>query len=301
MNGFGNAYRRHDVPVRGGTLRVGEWGERGPLVVAAHGITSSHLAWSQIGPQLAGECRLVAADLRGRGASRDLPAPYGMASHADDLAAVVARFGGGSTPAVLVGHSMGGFAAVAAARRHPHLVSRLVLVDGGAPLPLPPGVTGDTESVARAVGAAFPRLRRTYASPEEYRRLWRAHPAFADWTDAMAAYVDYDLVREADDRWVPACRPAAVTADAPALHVLPGVRPAPLPAPGVFLRAPRGLLDEPRPLYEPGRAAEWLPGVTETTVPDTNHYSITLGSGGAAAVVGAVREALQAAGAAAAG
>jgi len=43
-------YRRHSVPVRGGEICVGVWGDDGPLVVLVHGITSSHMAWALVGP-----------------------------------------------------------------------------------------------------------------------------------------------------------------------------------------------------------------------------------------------------------
>ncbi|GII01698.1 hypothetical protein Pta02_37060 [Planobispora takensis] len=280
-------HRRERVPVRGGTLRVGVWGERGPLVVAAHGITSSHLAWTLVGPDLGRDHRFVAVDLRGRGGSRDLPEPYGMAAHADDLAAVIDHYGGG--PALLTGHSMGGFVVAETARRHRDLVDRLVLVDGGAPLPLPEGAGTVREAIERTVGPIVARLGRTFATREEGRDLWRAHPAFAEWTEACAAYADYDLV-EVGDRFEAACRLEAALADAPEVYALPGAVPGPLPVPAVFLRAARGMLDEPDlPLYAPGRATEWLPGVTESTVDGVNHYTITLSPRGGAAVAAAVR------------
>ncbi|MEU4831347.1 alpha/beta hydrolase [Streptosporangium sp. NPDC023615] len=293
-------HRRESVPVRGGELRVGVWGDRGPLIVAAHGITSSHMAWTLLGPDLGRDHRFVAVDLRGRGGSRDLPPPYGMAAHADDLAAVIDHYGG--RPAVLAGHSMGGFVVAETARRHRHLVDRLVLVDGGAPLPLPPGADGVPEAIERTTGPVLARLRRTFTSRAEYRDLWRAHPAFADWTEACEAYADYDLVQVRDDsppghdpagtggRFAAACLLDAALADAPEVYAPPGARPRPLPVPAVFLRAARGMLDQPdAPLYSPGRATEWLPGVVETTVEDVNHYTITLGPAGAAAVADAVR------------
>ena len=95
-------YRRQSVPVLGGEMCVGVWGDDGPLVVLVHGITSSHMAWALVGPELGRDHRVVGVDLRGRGGSRDLPPPYGMREHAADVAAVVEAYGGG--PAVLVGH-----------------------------------------------------------------------------------------------------------------------------------------------------------------------------------------------------
>ena len=43
-------YRLQGVPVDGGDLTVGVWGDEGPLVVAAHGITSHHLGYGLVGP-----------------------------------------------------------------------------------------------------------------------------------------------------------------------------------------------------------------------------------------------------------
>ncbi|HEX5541463.1 MAG TPA: alpha/beta hydrolase [Micromonospora sp.] len=287
-------YLRERLPVDGGDLAIGVWGESGPLVVAAHGITSSHLAWQLVGAELGADHRFVAVDLRGRGGSRDLPGPYGMARHAADLATVIAAYGDG-VPVVVAGHSMGGFVAVELARRYPHLVERLVLVDGGAPLPVPPGVDAAadeatiTEMIGQTVGTAFARLEMTFPDRVAYHDLWRAHPAFAEWTEVMRAYVDYDLVGEAPHLRA-ACRTEAAVQDAHDVYALPGVSPAPLPVLAVFLRAARGMLDEPdAPLYPAGYAADWLPGSTEATVAEVNHYTILLGSAGAAAVVAAIR------------
>lgn len=289
-------YLRRTVPVDGGELTVGEWGRGGdgPLLLAVHGITSSHLAWSVVGERLGADHRLVAVDLRGRGGSRDLPGPYGLARHAADLVRVIEAYGGG--PVVVLGHSMGGFVAVELARSHPELVRRLVLVDGGALLPAPPGLdaTADEQAVSAAitatVGPAFTRLTTTFADPESYRRLWRAHPSFADWTPSVVRYVDYDLVGTAPDLH-PSCRLEAAVRDARDQYAYPGTAPAALPVPAVFLRAPRGMLDEPdKPLYPAGYVTEWLPGVVERTVPGVNHYTIALGDSGAAAIEAAVRE-----------
>jgi|SRR5450631_1364384 len=67
-------YRTHDLPVDGGTLRVGEWGPdssdetAAPTVIALHAITASHLAWAPVA-QACPRLRVIAPDLRGRGRS----------------------------------------------------------------------------------------------------------------------------------------------------------------------------------------------------------------------------------------
>lgn len=56
-------------------------------------------------------------------------------------------------PVVVVGHSMGAFAAVVLANLFPDRVRSLVLVDGGLPLQVPAGLT-DAEIVAAVLGPA---------------------------------------------------------------------------------------------------------------------------------------------------
>ena len=290
--GQGTTYRKQSVPVAGGEMTVGVWGDDGSLVVLVHGITASHMTWALVGPELSRDYRVVGVDLRGRGGSRELPPPYGIAAHAVDVAAVVEAYGGG--PAILVGHSMGAWVAVETARQYPLLVERLVLVDGGAPLPAPAGIdaaAGDAdidEVIAATIGPAYARLSMTFADRESYREMWRAHPSFGTWSDAIQSYVDYDLVGE-PPLMRPACRLDVALRDARDLYAFVGVEPAAPPVPAVLLRAERGMLNDEMPFYQPGYASTWLPGVVESTVAGVNHYTITLGPGGADAVTAAVR------------
>lgn len=320
-----HTYATLDVPVAGGRLRVGVWdpvaaggsvaaddGTDGgarravPTVLAVHGITASHRAWPAVVAALPG-VRVVAPDLRGRGRSNTLPGPYGMGAHADDLATVLDALGVESV--VALGHSMGAFVSVVLAHRHPGRVSRLVLVDGGIPLPPPTGLAPDAthDEVLRALlGPAVERLERTFADREEYRGFWRAHPAFASawaepWGDVVAGYVDYDLVGEAPTLR-PASSGAAVSADSlelyeggPLADALAGDRP--LDVPLVLLRAPRGLLDEPEALYSPEHLAAWrerLPGLRTRDVAGINHYTIIMSPPGVEAVAGETLQALAA-------
>lgn len=177
-------YRAHDVPVAGGTLRVGEWTGDGATVVLLHGLTGSHVSWLFVAEALPGRS-LLAPDLRGRGRSGDLPGPYGLATHADDAAAVIRAHADG--PVVVVGHSMGGFVAAVLADRHPGLVSAVVLVDGG--LPFAPEELEHTEAVVSTIRDG---LSLTFPDRVAYLDSYRVHPAFArDWTSEVEAYLDF--------------------------------------------------------------------------------------------------------------
>lgn len=288
------AYELTSVPVRGGDLAVGVWGpaDADLTVLAVHGVTSSHRSWPLVADRLPG-VRVIAPDLRGRGRSNQLPGPYGMPQHADDLAAVLDAFGVGR--AVVVGHSMGAFVSVVLSHRHPERVSELVLVDGGLPLWVPEGVT--PEDLTKAVlGPAQERLTMTFASVDNYLDFWRVHPAFAnDWTETIENYVAYDLYGETPELH-PATMFQAVAEDSAELTGSDSLMNAlhGLVHRASFLRAPRGLLNG-APLYEPEYVAQWaqkLPTVSTHEIEDVNHYTIVLGSAGATAVASVVSEAL---------
>jgi pimeloyl-ACP methyl ester carboxylesterase len=281
-----------DVPVDGGELRVLQWGTGRRVAVAVHGITASAMSWQAVGRQMPPGWTLAAPDLRGRGSSAHLPGPYGLERHAADVTAILRHFGGLGVRPVLAGHSLGAYVALLAHDAHPNLSRRLVLVDGGLPLPVPDGTDPDV-ALEASIGPAIARLRQTFPSTEAYLDFWRAHPALADhWTADVEAYARYDLTGEAGSmrsRVVP----AAVSADsrdvlaakpfADALGRL--TQPTPLlTAPGGFLGAPPGLL--PPELVE--KWAELVPQLRPLRVPDVNHYTIVFDPQGAAAVARAI-------------
>ncbi|MGH3761476.1 alpha/beta fold hydrolase [Actinophytocola sp.] len=262
------------VPVAGGELTVAVWGElsSGSPVLAIHGLTASSRAWIEVATRLPGP--VIAPDLRGRGGSGEIPGPFGMAAHAADCVAVLDALD--VERAVVAGHSMGGFVASVLAHRHPARVARLVLVDGGAPLPPPRG------GPETALGPAARRLDMRFPSREAYRDFWRAHPSFAEWTPAAEAYVDYDLTGTGSALRSRVSAEAMRT-DYVDLHSGSPARDAfaALPAGVPFVRAERGMLNEPEPLYPDPDA---LSGLDVTTVPGTNHYSILFGDAGVTAV-----------------
>ena len=278
---------RFDVPVEGGHLAAYRWpgGER--VVVAAHGITSNHRSWGMVAAALDGAATLLAPDLRGRGRSNALPGPYTIARHADDLAAVIEATG--AERAVVAGHSMGGFVALALAERHPEKVKAVVLVDGGPPLAVPPGIDVD-EALAATLGPSMRRLDMTFPDRGAYRAFWQQHPAFTGiWCDEVEAHIQHDLVGEPPEMRS-SCVKEAVTANGREMLADDQVRTLTerVEAPIQMLWAPRGMVDDPNGLYDERRVAS----LDNELVPDTNHFSILLGARGAKRVAAAIRRAL---------
>ncbi|MGW5396236.1 alpha/beta fold hydrolase [Streptomyces sp. NPDC003952] len=138
----------HSAVVTAGGDRV-RWVELpggAPVRVYLHGLgatSPAYFAASAAHPLLAGR-RALLVDLLGHGHSdRPEDFSYTLEAHADALAAALEQVGTGA--AELIAHSMGGAVAIVLADRHPHLVSRLVLVDANLdPIPPDPAATGSS-------------------------------------------------------------------------------------------------------------------------------------------------------------
>ena len=100
----------------------------GPPVVLTHGFaTSQDVGEAQV-EELAGRHTVVTWDLRGHGRSAPYPGPYTRGAALADLAAVVETTG---EPALLVGHSVGGYLSLAHTLAHPETVAALAVVAAG--------------------------------------------------------------------------------------------------------------------------------------------------------------------------
>ncbi|HUN28537.1 MAG TPA: alpha/beta hydrolase [Alphaproteobacteria bacterium] len=88
----------------GATTTIERWGERGPVMLCAHGMTSSRLAWRRLARHYADRYRVVAYDQRGHGDSANVSGPMTLERGIRDLQNVAAVTGAD----VLVGHSWGG-------------------------------------------------------------------------------------------------------------------------------------------------------------------------------------------------
>jgi 3-oxoadipate enol-lactonase len=95
-------------------------------VVLLHGFPLTREIWDAQAKALTRKHRVIRIDLRGMGASSVVAGPYLMATLASDVAAVLDAIGAGR--ATLVGHSLGGYVALAFARMFSERVERLALV-----------------------------------------------------------------------------------------------------------------------------------------------------------------------------
>jgi pimeloyl-ACP methyl ester carboxylesterase len=134
------------VTADGDQIRWVELPGRAPSRVYVHGLGATSFAYFAevaVHPLLAGH-RSLLIDLLGHGISdRPRGFSYTLESHADALAAALAS--AGVTGAELIAHSMGGSVAIVLAARHPHLVSRLILVDANLDaIPRAPGSSGSS-------------------------------------------------------------------------------------------------------------------------------------------------------------
>ena len=134
------------VTTEGDQIRWVELPGQEPSRVYVHGLGASspaYFAEIAVHPLLAGH-RSLLIDLLGHGISdRPTDFDYTLEAHADALAEALTS--AGVTGAELIAHSMGGSVAIVLAARHPHLVSRLVLVDANLdPIPRTPGSDGSS-------------------------------------------------------------------------------------------------------------------------------------------------------------
>lgn len=275
--------------VNGGDLGALRWegGPDRPVIVAVHGITANAWHWDPVAHHLDGAATLLAVDLRGRGRSLDLPGPYGIRRHADDVAAVIRSVG---APLVVAGHSMGCYVALMLAERHPDLVADLVLVDGGTPLARDPDVDVD-EQLEQSLGPAISRLTTTWPDRVSYRTMWAQHPAYAEGIGVdLERNLLADLV-EVPGGFRPAVSEAAVRADGRELLADDDVRSLldRRDRPTHIVRAPAGIMGAPPPLVS-DEMVERYANHRWSTVQSTNHYTVLLGPLGAQAVADTLRE-----------
>ena len=251
-----------------------------PVVFAVHGFSGNAWSWSAVARHLDGRVALVAIDLRGRGFSHDVDGPFGVRQHADDVSAVIRRLN--ASPALVAGHSMGAFVALAAAERHPDDIGGVCSSTAARRSACPTDAEPD-HHLDELLGPVVTGSARCGPTGSRTAHVGRA-----------------PCIRRSHD-----ARGGAVRAQRP-----PGARGR-VPESGERVRRPNGRHrvaggrrtshdarssighQDPRRRHRVGRSSPTarrrrddrrLPQHSWRRIPDTNHYSILLGEPGAAAV-----------------
>ncbi len=101
-----------------------------PSIIFIHGIGSTMRTWAPVMDRLAGDHQVAAIDLLGHGGSPvpEDPSEYGRDRALDDIDELIGLVDG---PPVLIGHSLGGYLALAHAATRPGVARGLVVLNTG--------------------------------------------------------------------------------------------------------------------------------------------------------------------------
>ena len=132
------------VQVNSINLFYEEYGQGVPIILL-HGFPLNHLIWNDVVPYLIGQARVITPDLRGHGQSDAPEGVYTMAMLAEDITGLMDALG--LARAIVVGHSMGGYAALALALKAPSRVAGIGLVATQAAADTPERKAGRYASV----------------------------------------------------------------------------------------------------------------------------------------------------------
>ena len=133
------------IKVNGFDLAFERRGHGLPLVLI-HGYPLDHTTWQDVTPLLEKGFDLILPDLRGLGQSSEVESVYTVSDLASDIAGLLDHLK--IEKAIVAGHSMGGYVALAFARAYPMRVSGLGLVSSQILADTPEGRDGRYKTAA---------------------------------------------------------------------------------------------------------------------------------------------------------
>ena len=222
----------------------------GPPVVLLHPFPFARGIWSRLTDALAVRHRVLTVDTRGFGESPLGDGGYAMDDLGDDLAALLEELGVGR--AAVLGMSMGGYAALAFAVRHPARLAALILADTRA--------GADSAETRQARDGAIGRIKATGSGPYLDGSMARL----------LSPSAPPALVRFLRDRAEP--REASLIAGIEALRDRPD-RTGALGAIRVPTLAIRGDGDQVTPAADVQQMAGAIAGATFVSIPGAGHLS----------------------------
>jgi pimeloyl-ACP methyl ester carboxylesterase len=257
-------------------MQLAQWGDEGKPILCVHGITANCRCWDVMASDLSPDHRVIAMDLRGRGLSESPDSGYSIAHHCEDILAILDDLG--LEKAVIMGHSLGAFIALAMGAQHPDRVDRIILVDGGGKLSEIQMV-----KVFRGIKPSLDRLGRIFPSFEDYKDLMKNAPFLKEWTPVLETYYQYEI-EEVDGRVRCSINPAHIQEERENLGKVDFSQfYEKISCPVLILRATDGMVAKddlllPRDVVE--KMVQEIPLARYVDIPGTNHYSIVFEQNG---------------------
>jgi pimeloyl-ACP methyl ester carboxylesterase len=258
------------------TFHYVQWGEQGPPIIVIHGLTANAFCFQAFADDLSSDHRVYAYDLRGRGDSDKPESGYSVPIHAIDLAELIDELG--LDQPVVVGHSLGALIGLYFASRYPEKLSKLVLIDAGAPLPWK-----TTEEQPAWLTASINRLGTPVPSFEEYKQRLQSAPFLGPyWNQYVDLYFEHDVRTQHDGSVVAkAYREGILEEGRHGLENKPEDQWKGVNVPTLLLRAGQGLFTENDQLLSEEAAAAIQHGIKNcrfVNFPKLNHYTIIFGT-----------------------
>lgn len=226
------------IEVNGIRLAYDRRGKGVPMVLL-HGFPLDHHLWDEVVPLLEDQFDLILPDLRGFGGSSTVDSFYSMEDYALDIAALLDHLN--IDKAAIVGHSMGGYIALAFARLYPDRISGLGLVSSQVLADPPERKEGRYKSAAevadKGIGSVVETMAPKFTSdtrlqdyarqsmeqqpPAAYIGALKAMAERVDSTPLLAS-IDYPVVvvHGDADNLVPVDRAREVKAAVPDAHLV---------------------------------------------------------------------------------
>ncbi|GAC1510613.1 MAG: alpha/beta hydrolase [Candidatus Dormibacteraceae bacterium] len=174
-----------DLKLPSGRFHAQRFGSKdAPLVLCLPGLSANLKSFDFICERVAGDLlQMVALDLRGRGKTAATEAgTYGWNNHAHDVFAAADALG--ASRFSVIGHSMGGAVAIAAAAENAARLERIVSLDFcGAPDP----------SSLGPISASVSRLGQVFPSTDFYIDAVKALGLIEPWSGYWDRYFRYDF------------------------------------------------------------------------------------------------------------
>jgi pimeloyl-ACP methyl ester carboxylesterase len=218
----------------------------GPPVVLLHGLAGSA---REMTVTLPGH-QVIAPDQRGHGHSIRRPADLSREAYVADVVRVIEALGGDG-PVALAGQSMGAHTAMLTAARHPGLVSRLVMLEGG--------VGGSVDDYPGRLGKWFASWPVPFPSRTAAVEFLGAGSLARAWAEELEHRPDGYRPRFDADIMEAAIREVAATAQWESWQRLR--------VPTLLVRGAESRI----PDEEIARMLELRPGVELVTIPDSGH------------------------------